>query len=122
MVKLELKNHQVWQDFTEIVKQLDIDTLIKEHLDLCNYQVCGYWDEQDKYYQTINLPRSLEIELISSFIGFEHQKRFLQLKFNLKNLADFTKIGELLLIYDENLQFIDENWILDSDFLECRVR
>lgn len=121
MVKLELKNHQVWQDFTEIVKQLDIDTLVKEHLDLCNYQVCGYWDEQDKYYETINLPCPLEIELISSFIDFEHQKRFLQLKFNLKN-SDFTKIGGLLLIYDENLQFIDENWTFDSDFLECRVR
>lgn len=126
MIQLQLKNHQLWQEFAEIVKKLDTDTLVKEHLELCDYQLCGYWDEEDKYYETIILPRSLVTELISSFIGFEHQERFLQLKFVLKVVAvnpnfstenSFQKIGELLLIYNENLQFIDENWLLDSDFL-----
>jgi hypothetical protein len=25
------------------------------------------------------------------------------------------KIGELVLVYDENLEFVDENWFLDVD-------
>ncbi|MFM6153448.1 MAG: hypothetical protein ACKO3K_04040 [Cuspidothrix sp.] len=126
MIQLQLKNHQLWQDFAEIVKTLDTDTLVKEHLELCDYQLSGYWDEEDQYYETIILPRSLVPELVSSFIGFEHQERFLQLKFVLKFVTvnpnfstdnSLQKICELLLTYNENLQFIDENWLLDSDFL-----
>lgn len=83
----------------------------------------GYWDEQDKYYETITLPRSLKSELVSSSIGVTHKERFLELfffliaadnaTFQLNN--NFQKMGELILIYDKNLQFIDENWLLDID-------
>ncbi|WP_353930167.1 hypothetical protein WJM97_17990 [Okeanomitos corallinicola TIOX110] len=127
MIKLQLKNHKVWQDFTEIVENLDAKILVNEHLELCDYQLCGYWDEQDKYYETINLPRNLEAELISSSIGVTNQERFLQLKFNLKfsvvetNFAvetTYQKVGELILVYNENLEFIDERWFLDSDYLQ----
>ncbi|MCF4965833.1 hypothetical protein [Nostoc sp. CMAA1605] len=124
MTRLELKNHQVWRDLNEILENLDANTLVQEHLDQCDYQVCGYWDEQDEYYETITLPINLEAELISSSIGITHKERFLQLKFSL--IADATdniksasrqgqKIGELVIIYDENLEFIDENWLLDVD-------
>nr|WP_322790693.1 hypothetical protein [Brasilonema sennae] len=51
MSNLELKNHQVWHDFTEILQNIDANTLVKEHLCLCDYKVSGYWDEQDKYYE-----------------------------------------------------------------------
>jgi hypothetical protein len=126
MAKLELKNHQVWQDFTEILENLDAITLIKEHFEQCNYQVSGYWDEQDKYYEIISLPQSIEAELVSSSIGINNHKRFLQLKFFLTASADNAlqqpnpnsqKFGELILIYDENLAFVDENWLLDINSL-----
>ncbi|PMB05651.1 hypothetical protein CEN45_00810 [Fischerella thermalis CCMEE 5198] len=123
MTKLELKNHQIWRDLTEILENLDSDALLKEHLELCDYKVCGYWDENDGYYQEIILPRDLTALLVSSSIGFTHTKRFFQLKFVLLASTDATyeqpnhndaqKIGELILIYDENLEFIDENWVLD---------
>jgi len=124
MTRLELKNHQVWQDLTEILETLDADVLVKQHLELCNYQVCGYWDEQDKYYETITLPRTLKAELVSSSIGFNHKERFLKLNFLL--IADTAdgiqtasdnaqKMGELVLVYDESLEFVDENWLLDID-------
>ncbi|MBD2384813.1 hypothetical protein [Cylindrospermum sp. FACHB-282] len=123
MTKLELKNHQVWRDLTEILENLDADILVKEHLEECDYKVSGYWDEQDKYYETINLPRSLKAELVSSSVGVTHKERFLQLKFfiiaadnaTFQLNKNFQKIGELVLIYDENLQFIDENWLLNID-------
>jgi len=124
MTRLELKNHQIWRDLTEILESLNANILIQEHLAQCEYQVCGYWDEQDEYYETITLPRTLESELISSSIGVTHKERFFQLKFSLTaDAVDHTKIasskaqklGELVLVYDENLEFIDENWLLDVD-------
>ena len=124
MTRLELKNHQVWRDLTEILENLDANILVIEHLNQCDYKVCGYWDEQDEYYETITLPRILEAELVTSSIGVTHQERFLQLKFSLlADGADTTqaqnnhtqKIGELVLVYNENLEFVDENWLLDID-------
>jgi hypothetical protein len=124
MTMLELKNHQVWRDLTEILENLDANILVQEHLAQCDYQVCGYWDEQDEYYETITLPRTLEAELVSSSIGVTHTERFLQLKFSLiADAVDHTKtasskaqkLGELVLVYNENLEFVDENWLLDVD-------
>jgi hypothetical protein len=123
-IKLGLKNHQVWRDLTEILESLDANILVQEHFEQCDYKVCGYWDEQDEYYETITLLRTLEAELVSSSIGVTHKERFLQLKFFLiADAVDSTKtpsnqtqkIGELVLVYDENLEFIDENWLLDID-------
>ncbi|BAT53249.1 hypothetical protein NOS3756_22080 [Nostoc sp. NIES-3756] len=100
------------------------DVLVKEHLEQCNYKVCGYWDEQDKYYETVTLPRELGAELVSSSIGVSHKERFLKLKFLLtastfepKTASDenIQTIGELELVYDENLKFIDERWFLNTD-------
>ncbi|MFW9262582.1 hypothetical protein [Nostoc sp. CALU 546] len=124
MTRLELKNHQVWQDLTEILQSLDANVFVKEHLEQCNYQVCGYWDDQDEYYEKITLPSNLEAELVSSSIGVSQRERFLKLKFLLMVSAGDTtqapnnntqKIGELVLVYDENLEFVDENWLLDID-------
>jgi hypothetical protein len=44
MTQLELKNHQVWQDFTKILENIDTNVLLKEHLEACDDKVCGYWD------------------------------------------------------------------------------
>jgi hypothetical protein len=117
MTKLQLKNHQVWRHLSEILESLDANALVKKHLELSDYQICGYWDEQDKYYETITLPRILEAELVSSSIGVTYKERFLQLRFFLiASAVDGTqKLGELVLIYNENLEFIDENWLLDID-------
>jgi hypothetical protein len=128
MTQLELKNHQVWQDLTKVLENIDINALVREHLEACNYKVCGYWDDEDTYYEEILLPRTLISELISSSIGFTGKERFLQFNFILntpvdasERLSDKTqKIGEIVLIYNENLEFIDERWVIDMDcpFLE----
>jgi hypothetical protein len=125
MTKLQLKTHPVWQDLTEVLENLDANALVTEHLELCDYKVCGYWDEQDKFYEEITLPRSLSPELVSSSIGVTGRKRWIKLKFVLKadgNAAEDSlhhnltqNLGELTIIYDENWQFVDENWQINLD-------
>ncbi|VXD23633.1 conserved hypothetical protein [Planktothrix serta PCC 8927] len=125
MTILEFKNHPVWQDLTEVLENLNANALVREHLELCDYKISGYWDEQDEFYEEIILPHSLSSELVSSAIGFTGQKRWLKLKFCLKVNPSFAEnssnhnesknLGELTLIYDENLQFIDENWQINID-------
>ncbi len=119
MTSLELKNHQVWHYLTEVLKNIDANALIKEHLELCDYKVCGYWDENDNYYEEIILPINLYTELISSSIGVNRNQKFIQLKFILQaEINNQVRIGELTLIYNQNMEFIDETWCLDTDFLE----
>ncbi|MBO1065075.1 MULTISPECIES: hypothetical protein [Nostocales] len=113
MTTLKLKNHQIWQDLTEILENLDTNSLVQKHLEQCCYTINGYWDEQDKYYESITLPHPIEAKLVSSFVGITQDNRFLKLKFSLMNFLE--NIGELVLIYNENLELIDENWFLDID-------
>ncbi|MBD2544474.1 hypothetical protein H6G72_11620 [Planktothricoides sp. FACHB-1370] len=122
---LQLKTHPVWQDLTEVLANLDANALVTEHLELCDYKISGYWDEQDKFYEEITLPRSLSPELVSCSIGVTGKKRWIKLKFALKaegsaaedSLNDnaIKDFGELTIIYDENLQFMDENWQINMD-------
>ena len=140
MTTLQLKNHQIWQDLTEILDNLDPNSLVQKHLEQCCYTINGYWDEQDEYYDSIRLPHTIEAELVSSFVGVTQDNRFLKLKFSLIGTdcinpaaaaiyaaafpddksylfgyPTIQNIGELVLIYNENLEFVDENWLLDID-------
>ncbi|GET38881.1 hypothetical protein [Microseira wollei] len=125
MTIIELKNHPVWQDLTELLENLDANSLVTEHLELCDYKVCGYWDEQDEFYQEISLPCSLSAELVSSSIGRTGKKRWIQLKFVLQadriasedwsNANATQNLGKLTITYNENLQFVDENWQINID-------
>jgi len=127
MTKLELKTHPVWQDLTEILENLNTNALATEHLELCNYTIFGYWDEQDKFHEEITLPHTLSAELASSSLGMTGRNRWIKLKFILKTDGiDFEtvpaykreqKIGILELIYDENMEFVDENWQIDINAL-----
>ncbi|MUG98879.1 hypothetical protein F7734_43945 [Scytonema sp. UIC 10036] len=115
---------------TKILETIDSNALVREHLNACNYTVCGYWDEEDTYYEEIILPHNLELELSSSSIGFTDKERFLKLKFILNAPVDASnnlshklqKIGEIVLIFNESLEFLDEHWVLDvhSPLLELK--
>ena len=123
MTQLTFQDRQIWQDLSSILENIDNDALVREHLDACEYKVCGYWDEDDTYYAEIILPRNLQSELISSSIGFTGKERFLQFKFILsastepidRSIYQSQKVGEIVLIYNENLEFLDERWTLDID-------
>jgi hypothetical protein len=120
MTQLVLQNHPVWRDLTEILERLDGDSLVREHLEECGYKICGYWDDQDQYYEEVALPNGIVAELVGSSVGVNNQERFLKLRFVLAVPAELQasslqKIGELLLVYDENLEFVDENWHLEIE-------
>ena len=138
MTTLQLKNHQIWQDLTEILENLDTNSLVQKHLEQCCYTINGYWNEQDRYYELITLPHPIEAKLVSSFVGVTQDKRFLKLKFSLIGTTTIyakmiphdphdksypfgspiiQNIGELILIYNENMELVDENWLLDIDSL-----
>jgi len=116
MIKLELKKHQVWHEIAEILEKIDVDAMLTEHLEACNYKISGYWDETEVFYEEIILPRSLDSELTSNSIGITDKQRWMKLNFALKaNKGDSENqqeraIANLTLIYDDNLQFVDENW------------
>jgi hypothetical protein len=120
-----LKNHPVWENLSEVVKGIDANALVWEHLALCDYQISGYWDECDRFYENIILPRPLSPELISSGVIFNGDKRRIQLKFtlNIETANPPISIAELMLVYDENLEFVDENWQIDlrSEFIEIQA-
>ena len=120
-----LKNHPVWENLSEVVKGIDANALVGEHLALCDYQISGYWDECDRFYENIILPRPLFPELISSGVIFNGDKRRIQLKFTLtiETATPPISIAELMLVYDENLEFVDENWQIDlrSEFIEIQA-
>ena len=127
MTKLELKTHQVWQDLTNVLENLNPPALAMEHLELCNYKVCGYWDEQDKFHEEIVLPHTLSAELASSSLGMTDKNRWIRLEFilNFATISTYKKeqkIGELGLIYDENMEFVDENWQIDIQALSTVSR
>lgn len=112
---ITLKNHPVWQDLSEIVNNINTNLLIQEHLQLSDYKISGYWDDNDNFYSEISLPHNLSSHLINSSIALNHtNQRYIQLKFAL-NTDTGEKLGEVTLIYDENLEFIDENWQLNLD-------
>lgn len=112
---ITLNNHPVWQNLSEVINGLDANALVLEHLALCDYQISGYWDESDRLYENIILPRSLSPQLISSGVIFNGDKRRIQLKFtlNIETATPPISIAQLMLVYDENLEFIDENWQID---------
>ena len=107
-----------------VLMPLDANSLVLEHLALCDYQISGYWDESDRFYEQIILPRTLSHQLVSSGVIFNGDKRRIQLKFtlNIETAIIPEAIAELMLVYDENLEFIDENWQIDlnSEFIKVQ--
>lgn len=123
MTQPTLQERQIWQDLSSILESIDNEALVREHLDACEYKVCGYWDEDDTYYEEIILPHDMKSELVSSSIGFTGKERFLQFKFALsadeihRSSPQFQQVCEVVLIYNENLEFIDEHWTFNVDSL-----
>ncbi len=134
-----LNNHPIWQDFAIILGQIDPNALAMSHLEASNYKVNGYFDEDD-YYEEVEFITPIEAKLVSSSLGLKNQVTeagcWITLNFSLKastsphqeqSLDNDTKdeieeIGELTLIFDSNMNFIDENWVIyiESPFVVAK--
>jgi hypothetical protein len=121
-----LKNHPIWQDMNQALKQLDPHEIANQHLHDCNTQIQGYWDE-DRFYELISFRQLPQPRLISSSWGITPNgataKHWLQLNYVLeikpssRDSAFIPEsgqvVGDLVLILDEGLEVIDENWLID---------
>jgi hypothetical protein len=125
-VNSTLKNHPIWDNLDRTLKQLDPGRIAIQYLQDCNDQIKGYWDE-DEFYDIINFVQKPYPTLISSSVGCSSEgmghSHWLQLKFSLNvnssnaleqsTHAEQNTLGELLLILNEDLDVVDENWLID---------
>ena len=94
----------------------DPQQLASQHLQDCQGEIHGYWDETDQFYETIQFKQLPIPQLISSSLGVTPNQttstHWLQLRYAL-TIPPTTTVGELLLILDDCLTVIDENWVID---------
>jgi hypothetical protein len=115
-VTTTLKAHPVWQNLTQALTQIDPDQIASQYLQDCQSQISGYWDENDQPYETIRFTQPPIPQLISSSLGVTPTEggktHWLQLKYTL-TIPPSALVGELLLILDDSLEVVDENWLID---------
>ncbi|MEG5138477.1 MULTISPECIES: hypothetical protein [unclassified Microcoleus] len=125
------ENHQVGDEIDKLLAPIDINHLVTQHLESCNYKIKGYWDNNNKFYEEIAFIYPICAELIGRSLGTNmidnhSTSHWIKLKFLLKadlsagenNLVsddDDEEIGELTLILDTNQTVIDENWLIDVE-------
>ncbi|KAM3097897.1 hypothetical protein ACKFKG_07345 [Phormidesmis sp. 146-35] len=111
-----LKTHPVWQNFTQALVQIDPNQIAHQHLQDCQAEIHGYWDENDRPYETIRFKQLPTPQLISSSLGVTPNQtetaHWLQLRYLLL-VPTGLPVGELLLVLDDSLEVIDENWVID---------
>lgn len=111
-----LKAHPIWQDLTQALSQINPQHLANQHIQDCQAQIHGYWDENDQFYETVRFKQLPHPQLISSSLGVTPNQsantHWLQLRYTL-TIPPSILVGELLLILNDNLIVIDENWVID---------
>jgi hypothetical protein len=115
-MKINLETDQIWNEITRVVTQIDVDGLAREHLEACQYRIEGYWDGEE-FYEAITLSHSLDVALgnvaLSRNTNGHGKACLLKLTFLLSQ--DDEEFGQMLLIFDSKMEFIDENWSIDVD-------
>lgn len=120
-----LRDHPIWNELTQTLSQVDPNEIALQHIQACNAQINGYWHE-DQFYELVTFTQFPSPELISSSIGVSSQDQgiahWLKLSFQLTanpqsnsdspNFLPNAPLGELILLLDENLDVIDENWLI----------
>jgi hypothetical protein len=117
-VATTLKAHPVWHNVAEVFAAIDPIAIAHQHIQACKAEIHGYWDEEDKFYETIGFSQPIEPELVSSSLGItpDHNgdSPWLNLRYSLKLKDSEVSVGELSLILSDTLEVIDENWLIDT--------
>ncbi len=110
------KAHPIWQNLAQALAQIDPNQIAIQHLQDCQSEIHGYWDEADQPYETIRFKQPPTPQLISSSLGVTPNpagdSHWLQLRYML-TIPPSTTVGELSLILDDSLEVTDENWLID---------
>ncbi|MBW4657398.1 MAG: hypothetical protein KME15_01895 [Drouetiella hepatica Uher 2000/2452] len=67
-IRLNIRNHPIWRDLAQALQQLDAKSIAAHHLQACNAQINGYWDE-DNFYEVIQFTQPPDPVLIDSSLG-----------------------------------------------------
>lgn len=135
---INLSNHPIWKEFTELLNKIDLDTLVVNHLKACNYKVIGYQDEND-FYEEIEFITPLEANFVSGSLNVTSEKdesgwitvnfllkaaRLTQDDQSLNYQDEIDEIAELTLVFDSNMKCIDENWLIytESPFVVAKAK
>ena len=112
-----LKAHPIWQNVTQTVAEIDPRTIAHHHLQSCQSQINGYWDEDDQFHDTIRFTQTLIPKLLSSSLGITPNQSsgtpWLNFRYSLTVSDSENSSGELNLILNDSLEIIDENWLID---------
>ena len=112
-----LKAHPIWQNVTQTVAAIDPSAIAHHHLQACQLQINGYWDEDDQFHDMIRFTQPIIPELVSSSLGITPDPSgdtpWLKFRYMLIVADSTTSIGELNLILNDSLEVIDENWLID---------
>ena len=102
---------------TQTVAAIDPSTIAHHHIQACQSQIRGYWDEDDQFHDTIRFTQPIIPELVSSSLGItpdlSGDTPWLKFRYMLTVSDCTTSIGELNLILNDSLEVIDENWLID---------
>lgn len=111
-----LKAHPIWQNLSQALAQIDPNQIAQQHLQDCQFEIHGYWDDADQFFETVRFKQLPVPQLISSSLGVTPNQsgdsHWLQLRYTL-TVPPTATVGELLLILDDSLEVIDENWLID---------
>lgn len=137
-VSVTLEKHPVWNELAKLVTQIDAESLAMQHLAKGPNKLRGYWDG-DEHYEEIIFTSPLRSELVTLSLqaptNGHDTSRHLTMTFLLKGdtvgpkLAhheafgsisdddddDDDEVGELVLTFNQNMNLVDENWLLDID-------
>jgi len=115
-MKINLETDPIWNEIARVVTEIDVDGLAREHLEACQYRIEGYWDGEE-FYEVINLNRSLNVVLdnIGLSRGTNGQGKVCLIKLTFLLVQDDEEFGQMLLILNPKMVFIDENWYIDVD-------
>ncbi|HEY9853741.1 MAG TPA: hypothetical protein V6D28_30000 [Leptolyngbyaceae cyanobacterium] len=130
MMEIKVKSQGIWDEISKIIADINVNNLVTQHLEACQFKLRGYWDKKDKFYEEITFTKPITANLSSSSFGTNFTENgssnWVKLRFLLKadksafqdnGISDDEddEIGDLTLILDENLQIVDENWIIDVE-------
>ena len=100
-------------------------SLAMPHIQDCQCKLKGYYSVDDRFYEEIvfNYPLDVQLEHFSIGEASDDGSRWMKLKYILKvdklthgiqlDEDDDDEIGEFSLIFDPNLNFVDEYWFID---------
>lgn len=118
-------SNPIWDELDKLTTKIDTEALVKEHLKACRLMIRGYWHGDERYEEIrfISLPRPELVSISLRTTVDESKSRSINMTFLLKGDTSSLNIphdeddefGELSIVVNENLEFVDENWLIDVD-------